>query len=445
MKDNISAISFLLSSKCNLNCNFCFFNKNKYFNDFNEIVKKAWKDNTYISTILNTLNKLNQSPNNVNAINFWGGETLYDLEPFIPHIQELLLNFPNLHSFWLPTNFSINIDYLVLFLKEIDKYLINDASIWLQLSIDGPIEIAGHKISFKQYEKNIVKFFDEINNYNFNKLSVDLHINAVIEEQTFLKYFSEDNNIIEYTNYMVNLCKIIKDNNKNNHILFSKNMIIPVPSSPSEMTTNDGILLTFILNKWKQILINNFPDINPYCVQYIIRKSFSDLKISYPNFECKQLLNSICILPDGTIAECINHFLMHSKEYQKDLTEKEDLITAKYSSALAYNPNNMDQKELKKHLRYINEGFRNNETTYRCLSLATCLELLKSSQIDESYSDIEKLYKHINQFQKEMGCSSYNHQTTHIPYMSSPGTYRKIFNGVADFVIENSKGNINNE
>jgi len=86
MKDNISAISFLLSSKCNLNCNFCFFNKNKYFNDFNEIVKKAWKDNTYIPTILNTLNKLNQSPNNVNAINFWGGETLYDLEPFIPHI-----------------------------------------------------------------------------------------------------------------------------------------------------------------------------------------------------------------------------------------------------------------------------------------------------------------------------------------------------------------------
>jgi len=210
-------------------------------------------------------------------------------------------------------------------------------------------------------------------------LSIDLHINAVIEEQTFLKYFSEDNNIIEYTNYMISLCKVIKDNNKNDHVLFNKNMIIPVPSSPSEMTTNDGILLTFILNRWKQILINNFPDINPYWVQYIIRKSFDDLKISYPNFECKQLLNSICILPDGTIAECINHFLMHSKEYQKDLTEKEDLITAKYSSALAYNPNNMDQKELKKHLRYINEGFRNNETTYRCLSLATCLELLKSS------------------------------------------------------------------
>jgi len=60
-----------------------------------------------------------------------------------------LLNFPNLHSFWLPTNFSINIDYLVLFLKEIDKYLVNNANIWLQLSIDGPIEIAGHKISFK--------------------------------------------------------------------------------------------------------------------------------------------------------------------------------------------------------------------------------------------------------------------------------------------------------
>lgn len=442
MKDNISTISILLSSRCNLNCDFCFFNKNKYFNDFNKIVKKAWEEKKYIPTILKTLNSLNQSPKNINAINFWGGETLYNLEPIIPNIQELLINFPNIHSFWLPTNFSINIEYLILLLKEIDKYLINKANMWLQLSIDGPIEIAGHKIEFKKYEENIIKFFNNINNYQFQKLSIDLHINAVIEEQTFLKYFSEDNNIITYTKYMNNLCNIIKSNNKNDKIYFDKDMIVPVPSSPSNLTSNDGILLSFILKKWKKILINNFSNIDPHCLQYIIRKN-SDLTLSYPNFECKQLLNSICILPDGTIAECINHFLMHSKEYQKDLDNEEDLITSKYSSILAYNPNNMTKEELKKQLRYINEGFRNNETTYRCLSLGTCLELLKSSQIDESYSDIEKLYKHINYFEKEFGCSSYHNQTTHIPYMASPGTYRKIFNGVADFVTENSKGNIN--
>jgi hypothetical protein len=35
---------------------------------------------------------------------------------------------------------------------------------------------------------------------------------------------------------------------------------------------------------------------------------------------------------------------------------------------------------------------------------------------------------------QETGCSSYNHEITHVSYLASPAYYRKFLNGVADYI-----------
>lgn len=433
----IDGLSILLSSKCNLNCDFCFLNKNKTFNEYDQIILSAWENQTYIQNLINTLLKMNQHPTNIHDITFWGGETLYNIDIITKNISLLCENFPNVNNYWLSTNFTMNIEQLVLFLQELDKNSKQKACFKLQLSIDGPYEIAGHKVSNEIYEKNLKKFFSLINDISFKNLSIILMINSVIDGQLFLSYFSDSQHIITYMDYMHNLCKIIKNYNKNSQVLFDIDMILPRLSRPSIMTQEDGILFSNILSSWYNIIKNNFTYLNPNMILAIISKSEyrykESLSLLKGNHNCIMLYNNLCILPDGTIAECINQYMLCNKQYQEELKENnlDEYYISKMSEKLSFNPNQMDTQKLTKQLYFINNGFKTNISTYRCLALGLGQELAASNQISYIYKNPEILYAHIAMLEQDMDCSAFNLRANKNSFLHSTSEFRKLFNGAA--------------
>lgn len=58
LKNQLTSLTLISSAMCNLDCSFCYLNKNKSFTSFNTLVRKAWKDGTYISNVCKSLDKL---------------------------------------------------------------------------------------------------------------------------------------------------------------------------------------------------------------------------------------------------------------------------------------------------------------------------------------------------------------------------------------------------
>lgn len=129
--EKIHALSVITSSTCNLNCKFCYLHKNKVNHEYNNLIRQAWDDGTYLENIRKVFEKMGNDRNDVTQIHFWGGETLIQvdlLEKNVPKFYEL---FPNIKSWHISTNWVININNFFTFLKTIDNCAHQEAKIVL--------------------------------------------------------------------------------------------------------------------------------------------------------------------------------------------------------------------------------------------------------------------------------------------------------------------------
>ena len=76
LSNKVFSISVITSSTCNLNCNFCYLHKNKVNYEYNELLRAAWDDGTYVNNLKLVFEKMENNPEDVEEIHFWGGETL---------------------------------------------------------------------------------------------------------------------------------------------------------------------------------------------------------------------------------------------------------------------------------------------------------------------------------------------------------------------------------
>lgn len=74
---DIKGLSLVLSCDCNLNCSYCHLsahnlNNRKKAIELQKATIQALQDGTFIKNIKDVFEKLGQSTNNVEAIDFWG-------------------------------------------------------------------------------------------------------------------------------------------------------------------------------------------------------------------------------------------------------------------------------------------------------------------------------------------------------------------------------------
>lgn len=442
MENNeIKAISILASGKCNLNCNYCFLHKNQSLKDIDTIVQKSWENGQYLKNLQHTLIKLQTDFTAIEGITIWGGEPLLNLINFNKNIVKILDIFPNINSFWTSSNFNINIEDFIQLLKIIDENVNNEVEFRLQLSIDGIFYKEGHNLPLNFYKQQLKKLIELTQSINFKKINLRINFRATISESNFLLLFNDEQLLDDYIQYMLELINYINSFTINKHIKII-NTILPIAAYPSQSNTIDGVNLSKALQIWDRIKHKYKLSENLYDEGL---GRISNNLLFKNNYECKNLLQNVTILPDGSITCCINSFLNNFDLYKNELKTQNDIEGLKLIATeipYSFNPINMSDEEINKRIYFIQNGVKNTISTYTYFALKMCEELLKVNQISNIYNNTELLLQHINLINLNLGCMFYNLHETQLPYLNSPSTFRKYLNGAAEYAASQQSFNI---
>lgn len=447
----IKSITLLTSSACNLNCSFCYLHKTPSLINYDKEVLQAWVDKTYISTVQKSLIKFNENPLNVNFLQFWGGETLLHIDKITENVQEFYKYFPNINSYLIPTNWTINIEEFFNFLKELDKYANPNTDFAVQLSIDGPEEEyaeQGHQVSFDIYKKNIQIFSNLINNYKLKNIKVRFNIKATISKELYFKKLSTYEGIKNYVSKMSDLISFIDNCFISESCIITMDYVYPGIALPSQETVQDGLKITEINRLWEYVRANEFK--NNIFKNSLERNFYSGLQrmnieehYDIEDSHCGQLKTGLTFLPDGTIVECSSAYMTSNKQYQQEclnMNDKERFLQTKVHSSLSINPITASDYEIKKFKWAVVNGIRDTEKVYRHFQIAVCQELAKSGQIPQKYLyNKELLNNHLSLIIGASTCMYENINSTKTISIASPSTFRRYLNGLVEYAYDNQK------
>lgn len=446
----VKTLILLTSSACNLNCSFCYLHKDKILTEYDKEILQAWKEKTYISTVLNSILKFDANPYDIKEVQFWGGETLLHINELKENIQELYTYFPNIQKYLIPTNWTIHIKEFFEFIKELDKYALPNTDFAVQLSIDGPkgYSESGHNVSFETYKKNIKLFADLVNNYKLKNVKLRFSINATISKELYLNKLFDYNEIKNYVQQMTELTSYINECFVSESCAINTNHVFPGLSLPATETVEEGLKLTSINRLWEYVYMNEFKNntwnnLHDKYFYFGIQNFNLKEDINSKDPYCGQLKVGLTFLPDGTIVECSSAYIDPNEKYQQEcleLNDKDRYLASKLHASLSINPLTASEYDLKKFKWSVINGIRDTEKTSKYFHYNICKELAKSGQISQKYLyDKELLIKHLEIIAGPSTCMYENINTTKNPLISNPSNFRRYLNGLAEYVYDNQK------
>lgn len=437
-------LNFITTSSCNMKCEFCYLHKNNAYKEFDKMVESAWEDGSYVVNAYNTLLALHSNPKEITNIDLWGGETLLHADRFLKNLDSIYKHFPNISQWHLSTNFIIDIEKMVEFIKKVDELAKVETKMIFQLSIDGPegpITEHGHNGKWSMYYENMEKLTFLLNTTKLYRVNVELMINSTLSPSIYRQEIGTYEGMKNYVGAMKQLCDDFKKRCINERLRFSLDAVFPGYALPYEDTTLDGLELAKIVRMWEVVRQNEFPEIDrEYPFSHGIGQLNKPGGYHESNPECSEMVGSLTITPDGTICECSGCFIDSFEPYQKELKEQGEeklLNRALITSQLNFNPAKMTEEEIDAKMWQVHTGFKNNISTYMNYMLGACKELAQAGQIPYSYYlNPDILYKHLTLLSNTNSCTRENVLHTCIPYMTPISCFRRFLNGVMDYVYD---------
>jgi len=441
--NEIVSISFLTASSCNLDCSFCYLHKNQSFKNFDRIILKAWDNGSYIKNVKKSLRRLDADIEKIINIDFWGGETLMFINHITPHIPTLLTEFPKVRELKISTNWTLDVEDFIKFIKELDKEIDHKIDVRIQMSIDGPpgpIMETGHNGDWNKYYENIDKFIKEFNNYPLKNVYIRFHINSVIKKDIYFESFSSEEKMQQYVDYMKNFIDHIRQQCISKHLNCGQNFIFPQLALPYTETTEDGRKLADIIKIWETLRFRYSED--NYDDQFF--HGMSNLEapawLLKENIECGELSAALTFLPDGSIVQCSSSYMDHTEEYQNELLQNkefEELKKAKRLNNFHFNPRIMSEEELEDLKWYMFNGNKNNVATYIHIMMITADELAQAGQIPYYFhKDPNYLWKLLVTLSNTNTCMRENIRDTGNVFIPNISLYRRLLNGVMQHIYK---------
>lgn len=357
----------------------------------------------------------------------------------------------------LSTNWSINIDKLVSFIKAIDKKSNKKIRFTIQLSIDGPegeYTEQGHNVKWEIYKKNNKLFGELTNSYKFKNIFINFIMNSTVNHDLFFKNFSNYEGIAYYVRNMRDFSEDLENNILNRATSIDAKVSFPGLNLPAAETVEEGLEIAKIIRLWEYIRNNEFNDLqnfHPFYKNfYYGLHAFNVTHSLYnANAECSQLKTTLTFLPDGRIVECSSSYMEVNKEFQKELLEAGE--NKKYQASLIHEANSINPltatpEELKKYKWSVTNGLKNTSSTYMYFSAGLAKELALSGQIPHYYyDDKEKLSKHLIHLCGLRTCTRENIDNTMNGFLNTPSTIRRFLNGAAEYIHEDIEQGLKKE
>ena len=456
--DKINSLTLITSESCNLRCKYCEISKSinpETHALITKKIKESFINGEFLKNIKSIFKEYQINKEKIESVEFWGQEptlTLDAVEEFFPEFYKLI---PNCNRLFFSTNGVAYPEKIISFIKMLDRTIINKKfEIRIQFSYDGEYETRKLRgIEPNIILSNIEYIIKELNNLTLNNINIRLDFHNVISMDLIKRLNKNDKSLINYFTELNQLAQKFYFLNTNEKVdvnhYFGSGL-----QTPYNATKEEGQMLAdfakkcLTLEQYNQI-VAQFLNIQNFLQNLMEKFSMEEIinNILYKNIidenfakelghltNCGYGIYSLKIRYDGSTIHCQNaifgleddnslnnYDLKH--QIQKNLIEKK------------YYPNLLnDNKE------NINKFF------YRAnsLNLGFCFEyseivnmmilMLKCHQIDESYSDINKLLYHGFLLTTIFSCPDTKIMNTSSAFGREGGLIRYFCNGFMDII-----------
>lgn len=392
------------SAICNLNCSYCYIDKNPALQRIDAILKESFSGDYYVKFA----KEMFPNPQQLTGVEFWGGEPSLGLNRTIPTIKEYVRYYTTLDSFFMSTNLTsptgiTNICEFFNMIGWLGKEYNRKMQFTLQMSLDGPVEIndsqRGSGVT-KKFFTMFNKICGEVNEIcnKYPALQITLQFKPTLTSKIIRDHLLKPSNVIKYYQFFEVYNDIFLSTCKADNA--SLVLVKPNTASPSPHTVQDGKDFAQFCKICDDVMreSNNganyfkyFVDLVPFRPRYPVDYS----KISYCQScgACGSGLSMVGLLPYDYISCCHSGFVNLISDYKLHCADKQETaldfrLFMDKSNYLIRHKDKYSQYE--KNVSFV----YNDNSKVKLGNIAAMISLLaKNGQIDKKYIDTREALK----------------------------------------------------
>ena len=401
VSDRNTAILYTTAT-CNLNCVYCYIDKNPALVKIDNILDESFKGDYYF----NFMKEMFPDPQQLTEVEFWGGEPSLRLDRAIHTIRKCIQHFPNLNRFFMSTNFTNTVwnDQFFGFIDMLNEFPDRQFEFSLQLSLDGPTEIndahRGKGVT-ERFSKQFVSFIDILRERGRSNVKITAGFKPTLTIEIIREHLSTKEDIINYYKFFENyLNYAYKYINEVNLELWPP---IPNTACPAPHTKDDGLVFADFCRKCREIEKENrehkifdfYKEITVY--QPRMRPNYENISFCQSCGACGSGKYNVGFLPYDMISCCHNGFTSLITEY-KDLATKHD--SAKQEKVIDFGVfiqtgHYMIQtkESYKQYEKNVDFAYNPFSKTKLANMTSTIMLLAMNDQVDKKYRDPKEALK----------------------------------------------------
>lgn len=454
MKEHRNSMVLYTTAVCNLNCRYCFIDKNPSLQKIDTLLDKSYnEDKDYYFNFAKEM----FFKDNLTNIQIWGGEPSLNYMRAFYTFQKCIEYFPNFKEVFTSTNLT-GPNFFEQFFSFIEVFRtdpLRNFTFNLQLSLDGPTEIndqnRGEGVTQK-ITNNFFKLIQELQEKDLPpNLKINLHFKQTLDSSS-IRLLQTKESIIAYYKFFEQYYDFFNEYNKKEQIYLVTGGI-PNTACPSPHTKEDGLLFANLCklcyeieqeNKYNNILPWQ-PALMPFrgCNKVSYVKTLSGVCLGH----CGSGRSVIGLLPNDMISCCHNGFVDLISEYKKnalagnsshmnDVTIEKSLFTNTKAS-LIFKKNS---KEFDYYEQQVEEYYYKSSTV-KISTYASMIHLLAlTDQVDSKYKDLEEATKAAQFIMWSTAyCVRDNLNTTGSIYLPPLGLLKLTLNGAREWIEKGVK------
>lgn len=313
-----------VSSKCNLNCTYCFLKKDKSYIEADKKCRQALIDGSYVDNILKGLERINYDKTTFDRLELWGGETTLHFDIFDKPLFKILQKFPNITRMFFSTNGTFNINTMTSFLDKVDENVGRDFKISFQFSMDGPPDILKRtrNLDYNIIRNNLTQLIQYYNTKKLKHINLEFYYKATLPWDIFKEIFSTREGIYRYCDFFEEELKYFQSINLNKDVNFIRGGY-PNCAIPYAYTVEDGLELGRIARLFDTCDFSKYKNYD-YDTNFAYMLFKEELKVDpyRQSTICGMNYSSFLFRYDGSLLPCTSAIMDDNKEHIKN-TEKE--------------------------------------------------------------------------------------------------------------------------
>lgn len=432
---------------CNLNCRYCYIDKNPSLIKIDELLDKSFLETK--DYYFNFAKKIFLKEK-LKEVQIWGGEPSIRLDRTYFTIKKLIEYYPNLTNFMMSSNLATEtfFDQFYGFLEVLGQYPERKFTFQLQLSIDGPSKIndlnRGKGVT-EIFTKNFLKLLESSPSIlnNLKNITLKLFFKPTLDASS-IKQLQRKKDIIKYYQFF-EIYQDLYERIAGIEPFISFDPGIPNTACPSPHTVEDGKLFANLVKLTREIEQENlekkyfkfYKNITPFGNNRF--KNKCDL---YNCGICGTGKSVIGLLPNEIISTCHNGFTQLLSDYKifcMDHIEEVDR-TIDFNLFVSGSINNdmvFSYEKLSEYEKSV-ESFYNSSQSFILQNYIGVIQFLAmNNQVDLKYNNFEDAKKAAIEFYGRTCICLRDHiGSTGSKYIPPVGLFKLLLNGAMDYLIK---------